>query len=673
MHTLNLDLETFSSVDLIKSGLYKYVQAPDFQILLFAWSLDGGPVEVVDLTVIPTYLPTIVTQNLFNPDTIKKAYNAAFEWYCLSKYFNLSGNSSYPPERWLCEWHCTMLHGLYCGYPGSLAAVGSALGLPQDKQKLSYGKSLIRYFCVPCAPTKANGARTRNLPHHDPERWMSFMQYCGQDVVTEMAVADKLKNFPVPDFIQQQWITDQRINARGVAADIDLMEKALWCADIVKQQLMTEAAQISGLDNPNSLQQLVKWLEEEMDEEIPDLKKDTVADILGRDIDSDAARRMLEIRQLLSKTSTKKYNAIETVVCNDGRMRGLLRFYGANRTGRWGGALVQPQNLPRTHLEPLALARELVKGKQLDALQLVYGSIPDTLSQLVRTAFVAAPGHTFIDADFSAIEARVIAWLAGEEWVMEVFRTTGKIYEATAAQMFHVPFETISKGNPNYGLRQKGKVATLALGYQGGEEALKSMRKTYQIPESELPDAELPDIKNRWRRANPKIVQTWYDFQAAALGVVRNGRPMKTHGIDIARECDPSNDLDFLTMRLPSGRKLYYTHPKIVVNRFGSDGIGYYGLNQTTKKWEQQETYGGKLVENCVQAIARDCLAVAIERLEGTGHRVGFHVHDEVVIETPAGFENLDLVCKILSDPMPWAPDLLLSADGWVGDFYRKD
>jgi DNA polymerase bacteriophage-type len=673
MHTLCIDLETYSSVDITKSGLFKYVQSPDFQILLFAWSFDGGPVEVVDLTIIPTYLPTIVTQNLFNPGTIKKAYNAPFEWYCLSKYFGLFENSSYPPETWLREWRCTMLHGLYCGYPAGLDAVGRALELPQDKQKSSIGKALIRYFCIPCAPTKANGGRTRNLPHHDPEKWMLFMQYCGQDVVTEMAVADKLKNFPVPEFIQQQWITDQRINSRGVAMDIELIDKALWCADTVKQQLMTEAVKISGLDNPNSLQQLTKWLEEEMDEEITDLRKDTVKTLLGRDIDSDAARRMLEIRQLLGKTSTKKYNAMDAAICNDGRIRGLLMFYGAGRTGRWAGRIVQPQNLPRTHLEPLALARELVKGKQLDALKLVYGSIPDTLSQLIRTAFIAAPGHTFIDADFSAIEARVIAWLAGEEWVMEVFRTTGKIYEATAAQMFHVPFETISKGNPNYGLRQKGKVATLALGYQGGEEALKSMRKTYQIPETELPDAELPDIKNRWRRANPKIVQTWYDFQAAALGAVRNGRPMRTHGVDIARECDPANNLDFLTVRLPSGRKLYYTHPKVVTNRFGSDGIGYYGLNQTTKKWEQQETYGGKLVENAVQAIARDCLAVAIERLEASGYHVGFHVHDEVVIETPCGVGNLDAVCKIISDPMPWAPDLLLNADGWVGDFYRKD
>jgi DNA polymerase len=527
MTDVSVDIETFSSVNLMKSGLYKYAQSPDFQVLLVTYATAGGWSRTLDLTDEHDlqFFNSAVRDYLFDPWVIKHAYNAAFEWYCLSRHFGMTLGDT---EAWLEQWRCTMVHGLYCGYPSGLDAVGKALELPQDKQKIAAGKALVKYFCVPCAPTKSNGGRTRNLPHHDPDKWALFKSYNAQDVVTEMETERRLSNFPVPDAVQRQWVTDQRINARGVAADIELMEGALWCGDTVRGQLTEEATKISGLYNPNSIQQLAKWLEEELEEEVPNLRKDTVKEFLGCDIGSDNARRMLEIRQMLGKTSTKKYNAMEASVCDDGRMRGLLQFYKANRTGRWGGAIVQPQNLPRTHLEPLSLARELVKRRQLDALQLVYGAVPDTLSQLIRTAFVAAPGHMFIDADFSAIEARVIAWLAGEQWVLNVFRTTGKIYEATAAQMFHVPEASIAKGLENYGLRQKGKVATLALGYQGAEGALQSMRRTYGIPEAELPDEELPDIKNRWRQANPNIVNLWYDFQNAALSAIQNGRPKRS-------------------------------------------------------------------------------------------------------------------------------------------------
>ncbi|MEM5780166.1 MAG: DNA polymerase, partial [Lawsonibacter sp.] len=423
----------------------------------------------MDLTQ-EAYLPQEALQHLFNPNTIKHAYNAAFEWYCLSRYFHLEDNASYRPEGWLPQWRCTMLHGLYCGYPAGLGATGKALGLPQDKQKLAAGKALIRYFCVPCTPSKTNGGRSRNLPHHDPAKWDLFKTYNGQDVVTEMEIEGQLSAFPVPAEVQAQWVTDQIINLRGVAVDEALVQGALEIDRTVRAQYLKEATTLSGPDNPNSVAQLSKWLQEETGDEVTDLKKATVTELLEKGVPSEAATRMLEIRQELGKTSNKKYNALEAAVCADGRVRGLLQFYGANRTGRWAGRIVQPQNLPRTYIDGdlLPLARDLVKGRHIDSLRVVFGSVPDTLSQLIRTALVASPGHTLVDADFSAIEARVIAWLAGEEWVLEVFRTHGKIYEATASQLYNVPLELIKKGNEEYGLRQYGKAATLALGYQGG-------------------------------------------------------------------------------------------------------------------------------------------------------------------------------------------------------------
>lgn len=664
---LSIDIETYSSVNLGKSGLFKYVQSPDFQVLLFAYSLDGAPVQVVDLTQ-THFLPQVVMQHMFDPNTIKHAYNAAFEWYCLSKHFGLFENKGYPLSAWLSQWRCTQLHGLYCGYPQGLDKIGKALGLPQDKQKLSTGKALIRYFCVPCAPSKTNGGRTRNLPHHDPAKWALFIEYCGQDVVTEMEVACRLSNFPVPPQVQREWEIDQVINARGVAVDMELVEGALWCGDTTKAALMQEALALTGLDNPNSIKQLSKWLEQETGEEITDLRKDTVTDLLGQDIGSDTARRMLEIRQELGKTSTKKYNALANAICSDGRVRGLLQFYGANRTGRWAGRIVQPQNLPRTYIEPLPLARELVQNRQLDALRIIYGSVPDTLSQLIRTAFVAAPGNILIDADFSAIEARIIAWLAGEQWRMDVFRTHGKIYEASASQMFGVPIDLIKKGNPEYALRQRGKVAELALGYQGSANALTTMDTNHV-----LTDEEKPGIVKRWRTSNKRIVDLWYSVDGAAKETVQSGRPHSTHGINFAREQDPGNNLDFLTASLPSGRKLYYANPHIGVNRFDKPSIAYWGMDQTSKQWKVLETYGGKLVENVVQAIARDCLAEAISRLESAGFPVAFHVHDEVVIDHHKESADLDRVVEIMSQPMPWAPDLPLNADGWVNPFFKKD
>lgn len=662
MHHLSIDLETYSSVPLAKAGAQKYIQSLDFEILLFAYSLDGAPVEIIDLAR-GELLPPWLVQAISSPEYIKHAYNAPFEWGCLSKFLG-----PLPPE----QWRCTMFHGLYCGYTAGLDATGKALGLPQDKQKLNTGKALIRYFCVPCKPSKANRGRIRNLPQHDPARWELFKQYCCQDVVTEMEIEQRLSSFQVPDFVQNQWETDLIINARGVAVDLELVSGALYLGDTVRQSLMLEAMQLSGLSNPNSVAQLTDWLQEEIGEELENLRKDTVTRLLNKDDNSPQVTRMLEIRQELGKTSTKKYNAIEAAVCDDGRVRGLLQFYGANRTGRWAGRLVQVQNLPRTYTEPLDLARELVKTRNLNGLRTIYGSVPDTLSQLIRTAFVAPEGHVLIDADFSAIEARVISWLAGEQWRLEVFRTHGKIYEASASQMFGVPIELIKKGNPEYALRQKGKVAELALGYQGSSGALIQMGAL----DMGLTEEELPDIVSRWRDANKRIRDLWYSMDNAAVQVITQGGTVGINGLILSREYDYNQNTDCLTITLPSGRKLYYVSPSIGQNEWGKPSISYMGMDQKTKRWKRIETYGGKLVENTVQAVARDCLAAAIERLEASGLPVVFHVHDEVVIDvTPWASEEamLATVCGIMSEPIPWAAGLPLNADGWVGGYFRKD
>ncbi len=660
---LSIDLETYSDVNLKKAGLYRYVQSPAFEILLFAYSFDGAPTQVIDMAQ-GEKIPLEVIHALTDPQCLKHAYNAAFEWYCLSKYMG----AQLPPS----QWRDTMLHGLYAGYTAGLDATGRALGIPEDKQKLATGKALIRYFCVPCKPTKSNGGRTRNYPHHDPEKWALFKTYNGQDVVAEMEIERRLSVFPVPDFVQKQWETDLLINARGVAVDMDFCEGALELGETIRAQLTDEAVQLSGLQNPNSVKQLARWLSAETGDDITSLRKETIKELLGRD-NADRVQRMLEIRQELGKTSTKKYDAIEAAVCDDRRVRGLLQFYGANRTGRWAGRLVQVQNLPRTYTEPLEFARELVKGRKLDALRTVYGSPNDTLSQLIRTAFVAAPGNVLIDADFSAIEARVISWLADEEWRLEVFRTHGKIYEASASQMFGVPLERIKKGNPEYSLRQRGKVAELALGYQGGVPAMRQMDTGKLL--ADLPDEEIKDIVDKWRNTNPKIRNLWYSFNDAAIRVIQNGGSLRVRCCTFTRECDCIRGTSCMTILLPSGRKLYYVEPSVGENRWGGPSITYMGVNDKNK-WGRIETYGGKLVENVVQAIARDCLAQAIEPLEAAGLPVVFHIHDEVVIDTAAFDTNdamLDKVVKIMSTPIPWAEGLPLGADGWVGAFFKKD
>lgn len=671
LHHLSIDLETYSTVSIGAAGSYRYILDPSFEILLFAYSLDGMPVEVIDVAsgqVIPLWLKNA----LKNPLYIKHAYNAAFEWFALSKYLGWL-----PPD----QWRDTMLHALYCGYPASLDAAGRAMGLPEDKKKLTTGKALIRYFCVPCKPSNANGNRTRNLPKHDPAKWKLFKEYNGQDVVTEMEIDRRLSAFPVPAFVQKQWETDLTMNARGVAADMEMVSGALVIGATVKSQLMAEARQLSGLDNPNSIKQLARWLTEatDSDAEITSVTKETVATMLKQPQPANV-QRMLEIRQELGKTSTKKYDALETCIADDGRVRGLLQFYGANRTGRWAGRLVQVQNLPRTYTHPLPPARQLVKDRNIDGLRLMYGSINDTLSQLIRTAFVATPGNVLIDADFSAIEARVISWLAGQEWRLEVFRTHGKIYEASASQMFHVPIEKIKKGNPEYALRQRGKVAELALGYQGGVSAMRRMDTGHNL--DDLSDDEVKGIVDRWRETNSMIRDLWNIVDSAAVTVITNGGAQTIRSettdavITLACELDVITGTRYMTILLPSGRKLYYPSPEIGVNRWGNPSVSYMGQNQTTKRWERVETYGGKLVENIVQAIARDCLAIAIENLEAQGLHVVFHIHDEVVIDTPAWADEdtmLDTVTKIMTKPIPWAQMLPLNADGWVDKFFKKD
>ncbi len=666
MHRLSIDLETFSDADIKKVGAFKYIDRPTFEILLFGYSVDRGPVTVLDLASGDT-VPQWLIDALFSDEYIKSAYNAAFEWACLSKVYGrmIPG-----------QWRDTMLHSLYCGYPASLDAAGKALGLPEDKRKLNTGKALIRYFCTPCAPTKTNGGRTRNLPQHDPDKWALFKEYNSQDVVTEMEIDDRLAAFPVPDFVQRQWETDLEINARGVAVDMDFVHGALAIGDQVKTELTAEAVQISGLQNPNSVKQLLGWLDEETDEAVAvnNLRKETVSTLLSNGGLEDHVQRMLEIRQELGKTSTKKYDAIKACVCADGRVRGLLQFYGANRTGRWAGRLVQVQNLPRTYLEHLDVARECVKERNKPLLQWLYGSVSDTLSQLIRTALTATPGNVMIDADFSAIEARVIAWLAGEEWRLEVFRTTGKIYEASAAMIYHVPVETIVKGHPNYALRQRGKVAELALGYQGGVGAMRRMDVSHAL--DDMSDEEVQEIVNHWRDASSHIRELWGAMEAAALQVIMYGGRVKVKCLEFACEQDVMSGTRYMTILLPSGRKLFYINPTVVQNRWDRPSIAYHGVDQSSKRWARLETYGGKLTENCVQAIARDCLAEAIERVEAMGLHIVFHVHDEVVIDAGAFADEKTMLATVrdaMTQPIPWAAGLPLGADGWVGAFFKKD
>lgn len=665
---LTIDLETYSPQDIGKVGAYRYAQDPDFEILLCSVAVDGCKVYLLDLKD-PRQEEHLIAnwcqlkEMLFDPRYTKRAWNAAFEWWCLSEHFHLTQQQR---EDWLEQWEDSMVHAMYCGLPASLKDAGKALRLPEDKAKMREGAALIRYFCCPCKPTKTNGGRTRNLPNHDPAKWEIFRQYNIRDVETERHIDNLLAPFTVPDFIWQQWRDDVRMNSRGIATDANLTSGALWCGQQYSAELFEEAQRITGLTNPNAPGQLRDWLNDN-GADLPDLQKATVAEALKQP-QNPAVKRVLEIRQGLGKSSLKKYDAIQAATGPDGRIRGTLQFYGATRTGRWAGRLLQVQNLPRTYLKHQNEVRQLIKGKQVDALEMIYGDVNDVLSQMIRTALIPAPGSVFIDADFSAIEARLIAWEAKEEWVLDVFRTTGKIYETTAAKMFGIPVETIVKGHPNYSYRQRGKVATLALGYQGGVGAMRRMDVSGAL--KDLPDEEIQDMVNRWREQNPNIVQLWRTMEHAAKFVINSKRGcLAIPGVTFRMEASTTCPFPFMTMSLPSGRKLYYANPSV-----GDDGHIHY-MEQTDRGWQDSETYGGKLTENLTQAIGRDCLEFALDNLKAAGFKVVFHIHDEVVIERKTNDPEADLyeVRRIMSQPAPWAKGLPLNAEGWVGDFFTKD
>ena len=657
MQHLSIDIETRSSENISKCGAYKYAQSEDFEILLFSYKLNDSEVKLVDLKQ-GEKIPDDIVALLNNPDCIKHAYNAAFEWYCLNR-------AGY--ETNISQWRCTMMHATYLGLPAGLGMTGKAIGIAEDKKKLTTGNRLIQYFSVPCKPTKTNGGRTWNDPHHDLEKWKLYCEYNIQDVEAEYEICQYIKAFEVPSKEQKLWEMDILMNANGVMVDRALVNGVLSIDSESTNNLTEEAFKITELENPNSVSQLKTWVESQLGEELNGLTKDVISDLLSRDNLPLKVKRVLEIRQQLGKTSVSKYAAMENAMCKDDRVRGLLQFYGANRTGRWAGRLVQVQNLPRNYIDTLDTARSFAKAGNYEALKLLYGNVPDTLSQLVRTAFIASKDK-FIISDFSAIEARVIAWLAGEEWVNEVFATHGKIYEATASQMFNVPIDKISKGNPEYSLRQRGKVATLALGYQGGESALIAMGADRMGLTSE----ELTDIKVRWREANKNIVRLWYAVGDAVIQAMNGNGTQYVRGLEIQREWDMMYGLDFISIKLPSGRSLYYPKPFLKLNQFEKDALHYYGVNQTTKKWEVNSTYGGKLVENIVQAIARDCLAETLLRLYEKNYDVVMHIHDEVVIDAYDD-EKLEDVNNILAEPIPWAPGLVLKGAGFETKYYMKD
>lgn len=649
MPTLAIDIETYSPVDISKSSVYAYASHPEFKILLFAYSIDGGPVELVDFTK-GECLPDYVFGALEDPAWLKTAYNANFERVCLSNTFCFG---------WFlnpAEWECTMVKAAMVGLPMGLDAVAKALKL--SEQKDAEGKALIRYFTVPCKPSKANGMRERNIPSDAPEKWERFKEYCKQDVVVEQAIRAELDWFDIGMDEARMYTVDQRINDTGVLIDMHFVNQAIAMDAEYSERLQKEAAELTGLDNPNSVKQLSEWLQNETDEDIESLNKEGIGKLLKSDI-SASANRMLQIRQELSLTSTKKYNAMQASICRDNRVRGLLQFYGANRTGRWAGRLIQVQNLRKNSLSDLDLARQVVCSGDLNLLELLYGNVPDVLSQLIRTAFIAADDCELIVSDFSAIEARVIAWLAGEKWRIEVFATHGKIYEASASQMFKIPLEKITKDSP---YRQKGKVAELALGYQGGPNALIKMGAL----KMGFDESELSDIVTKWRNANPAICSLWTDVEDAAIEAVEYGAPTRARGLHF---CVMKGIL-FIT--LPSNRRLSYFRPTIKPGKFGRS-LAYMGMDQLTKKWTYQDTYGGKLVENIVQAIARDCLAVSLDRLDAQGFRIVMHVHDEVVIEAPANSDALQQVKKIMSEPIKWALGLNLTADAYQTKYYKKD
>lgn len=647
MNSLSIDIETYSSVDLKKAGVYSYTSAPDFEILLFAYAFDEEAVKIVDLASGEKLSPVIV-KALNDESIIKTAFNANFERTCLSVYLK----QALSPKAW----RCTAVQAAMLGLPLHLAGVAKVLEL--EEQKMSEGMGLIRYFSIPCKPTKTNGERTRNLPSHAPEKWATFKAYCKRDVEVEQSIRKKLEKYPLSDNELTLWVLDQQINDRGILVDTELVKNAIRCDKQYRIGIFNEAKELTGLDNPNSVAQLKEWLLGN-GVEIESLSKKAVS-VMESQTEGEI-QRLLQLRQEMAKTSIKKYNAIGRAICPDKHVRGLLQFYGANRTGRWAGRLVQVQNLPQNHLKDLELARSLVKAGEYDLLEMMYESVPGVLSELIRTAFIPLEGHRFIVADFSAIEARVIAWLAGEAWRMEVFQTHGKIYEASASQMFKVPLERIVKGNPEYELRQKGKIAELALGYGGSVGALTAMGAlTMGVMENEL-----KPLVNAWRAANPNITKFWWDVDRAALKAVKDRLPQAVGKLRFQY----TTGILFIT--LPSGRKLSYIKPKLELNKFGREGLTYEGVGEN-KQWCRIDTYGPKLVENITQAVARDCLADAMLRIDKAGYKIVMHVHDEAVISAPVGFGSLEEVCNIMGQPISWAKGLPLKADGFEAEFYKK-
>ena len=649
MKTLAIDIETYSSVSLQKCGVYAYASSPDFEILLFGYAWDDGPVEVIDMAS-GQKLPQELQDALYDPEILKTAFNASFERTCLSAFM---GRVT-PPE----QWSCTAVMARELGLPGSLEMVGQVIGLPEDKQKSKTGKALIRYFSIPCKATKVNGGRTRNLPQHDPDRWKLYVEYNRQDVEAERAIRHRLQKFPVLASEQDLYVIDQNINDRGVGVDTTLAAKAVEIDQIVKARLLDEAKDLTGLDNPKSATQLKSWIEEVSGYEVESLNKKMIGAV-RTGTDNEAVHAMLDIRQGLSKTSTEKYSAMLRTVCSDGRIRGLTQFCGAARTGRWAGRLVQMQNLPQNKMpdKDLDCARQLVRVGDIDTLELLFDDTANVLSQLIRTAFIPKEGSRFIVADFSAIEARVLAWLADEQWRMDVFNTHGKIYEASAEQMFHLPPGSVKKGDP---MRQKGKIAELALGYGGSVGAMKNMGAL----EMGLAEDELKPIVNSWRAANRSITKLWWDTDAAVRRCIQTKAPVDLpHGMRLRKQGP------LLRLRLPNGRELSYVKPRIDED----DNITYEGTIQSSGGWGRIESYGPKFVENIVQATARDCLAEAMFRLERAGFPIVFHVHDEVICEVPNGVSSAKELGALMGQPISWAPGLPLRADAYECEYYRKD
>lgn len=657
--TMNVDIETYSSIDIREAGVYAYASAPDFEVLLIGYRYDGQDVKVIDLTdplVDPEQDFPDFWEGLYDPEVVKTAYNANFERTCLAA---LLGRPM-PPE----QWRCTAVHAATLGLPGTLGGVGEALGLPEDKQKDKIGKSLIQYFCKPCKPTKTNGMRTRNLPEHAPDKWQMFIDYNRQDVIAESTIRERLRIYPIPVEEQELWELDQHMNDNGVLLDMDLAGKIIRYDAAYRDRLLDEARELTGLGNPNSLPQLKAWFRARYGLEVKSITKDTIPQLKGElegIPNAEAGIRMLRLRQELGKTSVAKYQAMRQAVCPDGRLRGILQFYGANRTGRWAGRIVQVHNLPQNKIPDLELARQLVKDGDFETLELLFEGTSFVFSQLIRTAFVPSPGCRFVVSDFSAIEARVIAWLADEKWRLDVFRTHGKIYEASASQMFHVPIGNIKKGSK---LRQQGKVAELALGYGGGFGAMKRMDR-----DGSIPDDEIPMIISNWRKASPHICKFWYNAEGAAKMAMEERRTVKLkHGLTF------SYINHILFVGLPSGRKLAYYDARIEEGKKGKPVITYEGVDQETKVWGRNETWGGKLVENIVQAVARDCLAETIRHVSRAGYQIVMHVHDEIIVDVPeTDTDALRKITDIMAQPVPWAQGLPLRGDGYETPFYKKD